>query len=59
MTEKEQKMLKAEKFVHDILIKDFNQKVDPGTLRAVAEKVSRAVDVKPAKRSPPNRARKA
>lgn len=51
MTKKEQKMLRVEEFVRNVLAKDFNQKVDPDTLRAVAEKVSRAVEVRPVKKA--------
>lgn len=34
----------AEAFVRKILQENFNQKVDPETLRSVAEKVSRAIE---------------
>lgn len=33
----------AEEFVRDVLKKNFNQAIDQETLRAVADKVSRAV----------------
>lgn len=44
MTKKEQAIIKAEDFVRKVLGDIFNQKVDPETLRAVAKKVSRAVE---------------
>jgi hypothetical protein len=45
VTKKNQALAKAEAFVRRVLAKSFNQKVDADTLRAVAEKVSQAVDV--------------
>jgi hypothetical protein len=51
MTKKEQTIIKAEDFVRKVLSDIFNQKVDPETLRAVAKKVSRAVETASAKKA--------
>ena len=40
----------VEEFVRSVLAKSFNQEIDPETLRAVAEKISRVVaEVSPKK----------
>ncbi len=39
MTKKDKEILKIENFVRSVLDKNFNQKVDPDTLRAVAKKI--------------------
>ncbi len=43
MTDKEKATSQAEDLVRRVLVESFNQKVDPETLRAVAEKVLQAV----------------
>lgn len=39
MTAKEKELLKIEAFVRNVLDKNFDQKIDPDTLRAVAKKI--------------------
>jgi hypothetical protein len=43
MPRKDKALADAEAFVHRVLSKGFKQKVDPDTVRAVAEKVSQVV----------------
>jgi hypothetical protein len=50
MTKKHKAIMQAEVFVRNVLDKNFNQKVDPDTLRTIAKKVSRAVSVRPPKK---------
>jgi hypothetical protein len=42
-----QRIAKAEELVSNVLTKNFNQKIDPQELRKVAEKVAKAVKIKP------------
>lgn len=57
MPTERQSLKQAEEFVRNVLAKSFNQKLDRETLRAVAEKVSRAatpstpMDARSAKRA--------
>jgi len=50
MSKKEKSVAKAEAFVRKVLAKSFKQTVDADTLRAVAEKVSQAVNAGTAKK---------
>ncbi len=47
MTNKKKKIEEAEAFVRKVLKENFNQNVDSETIRTVAEKVSRAVEINP------------
>jgi hypothetical protein len=46
-----QRIEKAEELVSNVLTKTFNQKLDAGKLREVAQKVAEAVKVTPPKRA--------
>jgi len=48
---KQQKIENAEAFVARVVTQTFKQKIDPETLRAVAEKLARAVEVEPERQS--------
>jgi hypothetical protein len=50
MPRKKKKMVEVEAFVRKVLKENFNQNVDRETLRSVAEKVSRAIDIEPTPR---------
>jgi hypothetical protein len=50
MTTEIEKIEKVEAFVRKILQENFNQTLTIASLRAVAEKVSRAIEIKPPKR---------
>jgi hypothetical protein len=44
---RKKKMAEVEAFVRKVLKDNFNQNVDRETLRSVAEKVSRAIEIEP------------
>ncbi|MGH6837079.1 MAG: hypothetical protein ACREC9_16445 [Methylocella sp.] len=52
MTKKDNGLLKIEDFVRDILDKNFNQKIDPDTLRAAAKKIQVICAAANTRRSP-------
>lgn len=51
MTKKEQDVLRAEQFVRRVITETFKQKVDKEVVKAIAEKVSKAVPTNSSKKA--------